>query len=291
MLIDTHAHLNFKAYDQDREEVIKRCQAKPMAVINVGAQYQTSQLAVELAKHHDFLYATIGLHPLHVFDEPFNQDDYRQLITDKVVAIGECGLDFFHPTFQRVGASQLSLEEVIAKQKEIFLKHIQLAKEKNLPLMLHGRNPSTRPAELASLGAGSSAKFVESLRSRDVYREMLEILKQEKIERAVFHCYGGDLATAQTIVSAGYSLGIDGPVTFKKKSEELQQVVKEIPLESLLTETDSCGPYLTPEPHRGQRNEPIYAEFIAQKIAELKGLSTAEVIEQTWQNAKNLFKI
>ena len=134
--------------------------------------------------------------------------------------------------------------------------------------MLHGRN---------------------GLEGRDVYVDMLEILQNEKITKAVFHCFGGSLTMAKKIVEAGFYIGIDGPVTFKNKSEDLQAMVKEIPLTSILIETDA--PYLTPEPHRGERNEPVYVEFIAQKTAELKNLTKEEVIEQTWQNAKKLFNI
>jgi len=268
MLIDTHAHLNFEAYDADRAEVINRCSAKPMAVINVGAQFETSQLAVKLAGEYDFLYASVGLHPIHVFDQEFSLDKYRELITGKVVAIGETGLDFFQPTFNRAGAREASIEEVLTRQKEVFLKQIKLAKDNRLPLILHGRN---------------------GLEGRNVYLEMLEILKGEEATAAVFHCYGGDLATAKEILKQGYFLGTDGPLTFKKKAEELQQLIKEVPLDRLLIETDS--PYLAPEPHRGKRNEPVYVEYVAEKIAELKELTKEEIIKATWQNAKKLFKL
>ncbi len=270
MLIDTHAHLNFKAYDEDRAEVIARCQQKPMQVINVGAQFATSRLAVELADAYEIFYSSVGLHPIHVFDEEFNLRDYQHLIdnSSKVVAIGETGFDFFHPTFDRAGAESQSFDKVINKQKEVFLNHIKLAKENDLPLILHGRN---------------------GIEGRNVYLEMLEILEQEKVTKAVFHFYGGDLKTAQQIIKQGYYLGTDGPLTFKKKAEELQQIMKEIPLENVLIETD-C-PYLAPEPHRGERNEPVYVEFIAEKIAELKNLSKEEVVEQTFQNAKELFNL
>lgn len=267
MLIDTHAHLNFEAYDEDREDVIKRCQAKPVAVINVGAQLYTSRLAVKLVKEDNF-YSSVGLHPIHVFDEEFNEGEYQSLINDKVVAIGETGFDYYHPTFERTGADQQSIEKIIAKQKEVFIKSIDLAKKNNLALICHGRN---------------------GLEGKDVYQDILEILKSEKVERAVVHCFGGDLKTAQEIINQGYYIGIDGPVTFKKKAEEIQQIAKEIPLDKILIETD-C-PFLAPEPYRGKRNEPIYVEFVAEKIAELKGISKEEVIEQTWLNAKNLLKL
>lgn len=268
MLIDTHAHLNFRGFDDNRDAVIARCQAREMSIINVGANFETSRLAVELADHYGLFYAAVGLHPIHVFDEEFEESDYQGLIKDKVVAIGESGFDYYHPTFGRGGADKKPIEEIIAKQKEVFLKSIKLVKENDLVLICHGRN---------------------GLAGKDAYQDILEILKSEKVERAVIHCYGGDLETAKKIIKQGYYLGIDGPVTFTKKAEELQRVAKNIPLDKILIETD-C-PYLTPEPYRGQRNEPIYVEYVAQKIAELKNISKEEVIEQTWQNARDLFRL
>ena len=260
--------MNFEAYDDDRGEVIKRCEDKKMKVINVGAQFATSRLAVQLAEDYEILYAAVGLHPIHVFDEDFNSDDYQRLIDNstKVVAIGETGFDFFHPTFNRAGAGEKSIDEVLAKQKEVFLNQIKLAKQNNLPLILHGRN---------------------GLEGRNVYLEMLEILKAAKAERAVFHCFGGDLVMAEAIIGQGFYIGADGPLTFKKKAEELQSMIAKLPLDKILIETD-C-PYLAPEPRRGKRNEPAYADYVAAKIAELKHLAKEEVIERTWQNAKNLF--
>ena len=161
-----------------------------------------------------------------------------------------------------------TIEEVIKRQKEVFEAHIDLALKNNLPLILHGRN---------------------GLAERNVYLEMLDILKAKGADRAVFHFFGGDLATAKTLVQAGYFIGTDGPLTFDKKSEELQAIIRDIPLDKVLIETDS--PYLAPEPFRGQRNEPVYVEQVAKKIADLKNLTLEEIIEQIWQNAKNLFKL
>jgi len=268
MLFDTHAHLNFEAYDNDRQLVIDRCEEAGMKVINVGANFATSRLAVELADDYNNLYAAIGLHPIHVFDEDFDFKDYQSFLSEKIVAIGETGLDYYHPTFKRAGAEDNSLEKVLARQKEIFLQFIDFAKKCDLPLICHGRN---------------------GLSGKEVYLEMLETLLIERVERAVFHCYGGDLETAYKIIDAGYYLGIDGPVTFTKKAEELQNLAKNIPLAKILIETD-C-PYLTPEPHRGERNEPIYVEYVAEKIARLRNISKKEVIEQTGENAKTLFKL
>jgi len=266
MLIDTHAHLNFEAFNSDRDEVIERCQKKGMSIINVGAQFETSKLAVELAEIYSNLYVAIGLHPLHVFDEEFNETDYQDLINEKVVAVGEIGFDYYHPTFEREVADSKTIEEVIKKQEEVFIKQVRFAKKNNLPVICHARN---------------------GVEGKDVYQDILKILATEKVSKAVVHFYGGDLKTAQKIVAQGYYIGIDGPVTFKKKADELQVIAKTIPLENILLETD-C-PWVTPEPHRGERNEPIYVELIAEKIAELKGFTKEEIIEQTYINAQKLF--
>ncbi|MBU1036443.1 TatD family hydrolase [Patescibacteria group bacterium] len=267
MLIDTHAHLNFKAYKDDFEQVVKRCQKKKMSVVNIGAQFSTSKRAADFAQKYDFMYAAIGLHPIHIFDEIYEAEAYQNLIHDKVVAIGETGFDYYHVD-EILTKGAKSIEEISNKQQEVFLQHLKLAKKNDLALICHGRN---------------------GVEGREVYSEMLEILKQEKVERAVFHCYGGDLTIAEKIVENGYYIGIDGPVTFQKKAEEIQKIATEIPLENILIETD-C-PYLSPEPHRGKRNEPIYVKYVAEKIAELKKISKEEVIEQMWQNAKELFRI
>jgi len=268
MLVDTHAHLNFEAFDDDRDQVIERCENQGMKIINVGAQFETSRLAVELAEDYNILFAAIGLHPIHVFDEDFHFHDYQNLLSGKVVAVGETGLDYYHPTFKRAGAETRSVQEVIAKQREVFIEHINFAKECDLPLICHGRN---------------------GLADKNAYQDILETLLEYKVQRAVIHCYGGNLQTAWRIIDSGYYIGIDGPVTFIKKAEQLQAIAQEIPLEKILIETD-C-PYLAPEPFRGKRNEPIYVEHVAEKIAKLKNISKEEVIEHTWQNAKDLFRL
>ncbi len=265
MLIDSHAHIDFEAYADDREDIIKHCQDKGMKVINVGAQYETSKFTVELAQKYDFLYATVGLHPIHVYDEEFNIKEYQALIDNKkrVVAIGECGFDYFY-----IKESGKSIEELKIKQKEVFLKHIELAKNNDLPLMLHGRN-------------GKNGEMA--------YKDILEVLKGQDCHNGMIHCYGGDIQEAEAFLKQGFHIGFTGIITFKKKAEELQEIAKMVPMDKLIIETDS--PYLSPEPHRGERNEPINVEFVARKIAELKNISYDEVVEQTGQNSINLFKL
>jgi len=261
MLIDTHAHLNFEAYKNDLNDVIKRCNELKMAVINVGAQFETSQKAQELTKYENF-YASLGLHPIHVFDEDFFVNDYKQLISEKVVAIGETGLDYFH-----IKEKNISLDKVLEKQKQVFISHIDLAKSNNLPLILHGRN---------------------SVDVQTCYSDMLRILKSDNYNNAVVHCFGSNLDDAKAVLNFGLYIGFTGIITYKNATD-LREVVKFAPLDKILIETDS--PYLAPQKYRGERNEPSYVIEVARQIAEIKNLSLKKVIDSTWENAKKLFNI
>jgi TatD DNase family protein len=263
MLIDTHAHLNFEAYDKDRGDVIQHCLDYPMAVINIGSQYNTSQEAIKLSKNKNF-YNAVGLHPIHVFDEEFKIKDYQKLINEKTVAIGETGFDYFHIKKNK------PLFEVLEKQRKVFEKHIQLAKDNDLPLVCHGRNSK------------------DDFALQTVYFDILKTLENSNYTKGVVHCFGGTIHEAQSIINAGMYIGFTGVITFPK-TDELTYIIKEIPLEKILIETDS--PYLTPQTHRGERNEPIYVQEVAQKIADIKGIKVEEVIKQTWKNSKKLFKI
>ena len=259
MLVDSHTHLNFKAYDDDLPEVINRCQQAKMALINVGAALDSSQKAIALANENKNFYASIGLHPIHVLDEEFKVEDYQKLIDEnpgKIIAIGETGFDYFHNP------------DIKEKQKEIFLQHIELAKKNNLALIIHGRNDKEN-------------KF-------DVYQDIYDILKQSKIDRAVMHCFGGNLDQAKQIIDLGVYLGFTGIITFDKTGV-LAEIVKIIPLDKILIETDA--PYLAPVPFRGKRNEPAHVKFVAEKIAEIRNMSVEEIIEITGNNAIKLFNI
>jgi len=287
MLIDTHAHLNFQAYDQDLAEVIQRCHQAEMKIINVGAALDTSQKAIELAKQENNFYAAIALHPIHVYDEEFEIINYQKLIDQhpkQVVAIGETGLDYFHLNeILKKGAA--SIKEIKIKQKQIFQEHIQLAKDNNFALIVHGRNGD----------------------DQNVYQDIFNILENNKYFKGVIHCYGGSLAEAKQFVQAGFYLGFTGVITFgppsrkasedqlikKKKvvdkTEDLREIVKWMPLDKILIETDA--PYLTPVPFRGKRNEPVNVKYVAEKIAEIKNKSVQEIIEITGQNAIKLFNL
>ncbi|MBU1203426.1 TatD family hydrolase [Patescibacteria group bacterium] len=269
MLIDSHAHLNFEAYKDDLSDVIGRCRQAGMQVINVGAAYDTSRKAVNLALAESNFFSSIGLHPIHVYDEEFKPDDYQDLITSgkaKVVAMGETGFDYFH-LWQCLEKGAKSIEEIKAKQEEVFRAHIRLAKDNDLALIIHGRN-------------GKEDKTAYA----DIYR----VLKDEGIKRAVVHCYGGDLKEAKKFVELGIYLGFTGIVTFDKTGV-LEEIVKWIPSDKMLIETDA--PYLTPIPYRGQRNEPAYVRQVAEKIAQIKNLSTKEIIEISGNNAIELFHL
>ncbi len=264
MLIDTHAHLNFEAYDRGMGDVIKRCLDYPMAVINIGSQYQTSKKAVQLSKNDNF-YNAIGLHPIHVNDEKFSEAKFQKLINSKTVAIGETGFDYFH-----IKDEKEPLFKILEKQREVFEKHIQLAKDNDLPLVCHGRNSK------------------DDFSLQTVYFDILKTLEHNNYTKGVVHCFGGTIHEARSIIDSGMYLGFTGIITFPK-TDELTYVIKEISLDKILIETDA--PFLAPQKYRGERNEPIYVQEVAQKIADIKDIKVEEVIQQTWENAKKLFKI
>ncbi|HNV96900.1 MAG TPA: TatD family hydrolase [bacterium] len=268
MLIDTHAHLNFKAFKNDLEDVYKRCEDAEMSVINVGAQFGTSKRAVEITKYKNF-YASLGLHPIHVFDEDFIIEDYRKLINEKTVAIGETGLDYFHSPKSEENNKPIT-KTVIDKQVEVFEQHIKLAKELDLPLILHGRNSS------------------DDFALQTVYFDLCKILDNHNYYNGVFHCFAGSQMEAKTIIDNGMYIGFTGIITYPN-AQNLRDIVNYVPIDRILIETDS--PYLAPQKYRGESNEPIYVKEVALQIAEIKNLSLEVVIEATRNNAKKLFKL
>ncbi len=275
--IDIHSHVNFKAFDADRDAVVYRALEQDTWMINVGTQIDTSKAAVELAnKYIEGVYAIVGLHPIHTgasyHDEKelgeggaeftsrgeiFDKDLYRELLKDpKVVGIGECGLDYYRCD-----------TEYIEKQKEAFIAQIELANEFNKPLMLHIRNNKEKP------------EF-------NAYIDALEILKQYAKVKGDVHFFAGGLAEAKAFVDFGFTLSFTGVVTF---THDYDEVIRQTPLEMIMTETDA--PYITPVPYRGKRNEPSYVREVTKKIAEIKGLSEDEVATAIVANAKRVFAI
>lgn len=246
MLIDTHVHLNFNAFKNDFDKVIKRSLAEDIWMINVGSNHDTSKKAVEIAEKYNGVFAAIGLHPIHAKDEDFNASKYRSLCqSDKVVAIGEIGLDYFkdYGLFKD-------------KQKEVFLQQLDLAEELDLPVIIH---------------------------CRMAHDDLLEILNDKL--GGVIHCFTGDWNEAKQYLDMGFYLGING-IIYKR---DLEEVIKNTPLEKILIETD-C-PYLTPPQAGVERNEPIFIKYIVQEIAKIKNMDFQEVAKTTFQNAKNLFRI
>ena len=254
MLFDSHAHLTDNRFDSDRKDVIEKAiQAGISGIINPGACMKSSEASVELSKEYDLIYAAVGIHP-HDAKEA-KEADYDKLRCwlqnePKVIAVGEIGLDYYY---------DFSPKDV---QREVFIRQLQLAKETGLPVIIH---------------------------NRDSHGDMMEILRREaRGVKGVLHCYSGSVEMARELLQMGFYLSFAGPLTYKNAAK-LPDVVKEVPLERILIETD-C-PYLTPQPYRGKRNEPSYVRFVAEKIAELKGKSWQEVAETTKENTLLLFNI
>jgi len=254
MLFDTHVHLNDVKYNEDLLEVIERAHSEGVSkMIVVGYDQKSNQKALELAETYDFIYAAIGWHPvdaIYLTDELFAQLEL-QVQHPKVVAVGECGLDYYWDTSPR---------EI---QEAVFIKQIELAKRINKPLAIH---------------------------TRDSIADTLAILKEydAKVVGGVMHCFSGSVEMAKEFVKLKFKISLGGPVTFKN-GRRPQAVAKEIPLKELLIETDA--PYLTPHPYRGKRNEPFYISLVAKQIAEIKEIAYEEVCEQTMKNGLELFKI
>jgi TatD DNase family protein len=309
MLVDSHCHINFISYKADGDEVIKDFLRENYALVVVGSQESTSLRAIEYAnKYERGVYASVGLHPIDLVDEAedtivmdgepytfknrqedFDQEKYRQLAqsSPKVVAIGEVGLDYYY--FDKFPKDKWP--EFKLKQEEALRGFIALAEELDKPIIFHGRDPKNGGADVELLGLADD----QGVGGVDygAYGDMLRIVKDEiskgRKVRGVIHCFGGNLEQAKEFEKLGFYIGFTGIITFKKKVEKLQEIVKEIPLGKILIETDA--PFLSPEPYRGKRCLPQYVEFVAKKVAELKGVSYEEVAEVTTANARKLFGI
>lgn len=298
-LIDTHSHLNFNVFKEDLDETIKRTLAEDVWIINVGSQSSTSERAAQIAENYkEGVFATVGLHPSHLCEsrideseleninvktraEEFDYDFYKKMANmargtldkfgkgapchafKRVVAIGECGLDYTYLP------KDCDHEAEIKKQKDAFRAQIKLAKELDLPVIIH---------------------------SRDTYEDTLAILKEEANGlRAVLHCFVGDWNQAREYLKLGFFISFTGIITFKikgdlaEKQNDLLEVAEKMPLDRIMIETDA--PYLSPDPCRGKRNEPLFVEFVARKIAEIRSLSYEEVAKQTTKNAIGFFKL
>ncbi|PWW19033.1 TatD DNase family protein [Cytobacillus oceanisediminis] len=254
MFFDTHAHLNAEQYNEDLKEVIDRALSEGVSnIVVVGFDRPTIEKAMELTEKYEFIYASVGWHPVDAIDMTEEDLQWIEELSrhPKVVALGEMGLDYYWDK---------SPKDV---QKEVFRKQIRLAKKVKLPIVIH---------------------------NRDATADIVEILKEEGAGEVggIMHCFSGSPETAKECVDMNFYISLGGPVTFKnaKKPKEVADV---IPLEKLLIETD-C-PYLAPHPFRGKRNEPSYVKLVAEQIAEIKGVSVEEVASATTVNAKKLFGI
>jgi len=262
MLIDSHAHIQLKNFNNDREAMLARAKKAGVGcIITIGFDLETSVSAISLAEKYDFVYATVGMHP---HDAKLLNDGtiekFRELAQHpEVVALGEMGLDYYR---------NLSPRPV---QQKAFETQLQLAHELNLPIIVHDRD---------------AHEDIMKILRRYVRRENRK--NGEKNSRGVLHCFSGDIDMAKEALDLGFYISIAGPVTYPKSSS-LQRVAREVPIDSLLLETD-C-PWLTPQFRRGKRNEPAYVKAIAEKVAELRSVSVTTVADATTANVKNLFGI
>ena len=251
MIFDTHAHYDDEQFDEDRDELLKSMQDLGVGtIVDVSATYESCEKVLALAGKYPHVYAAIGVHPDEVGE--LNEDKIQHMkelcCNKKVVAVGEIGLDYYWD------------KENHDLQKEWFIRQLDLARKKEKPVIIH---------------------------SREAAADTMEIMKEYASGlRGVIHCYSYSAEMAKEYVKMGYYIGIGGVVTFKN-AKKLKQVVQEIPLESIVLETD-C-PYLAPVPYRGKRNSSLYLPYVAEEIAALKGAAAEDVVLQTEENARKLY--
>lgn len=253
MIFESHAHYDDEAFNEDRDRLLSSMRDNGVEyIVNVSADFESIDPIYELTQKYDFVYGTVGVHPGAAKNMTQERFEYlkKAALRDKIVAIGEIGLDYYWEK-----------EEVQkAKQKEWFVKQLQLAKDVNKPVIIH---------------------------SREAAADTLDIMKQEWADRkAVIHCYSYSAEMAKVYAKMGYYFGIGGVLTYKN-ARTLVETVEYVPIEQLLLETD-C-PYLSPVPNRGKRNDSSNLRFVAEKIAEIKNMSYDAVVEITEQNAKRFF--
>lgn len=253
MIFDTHAHYDDEQFKEDRDELLASMPSMGVGtIVNVSATYESCKEAVALAQKYPHVYAAVGVHPDEVGalnDETFAEMK-KLFAEDKVVAVGEIGLDYYWDN------------ESHEVQREWFVRQLELAKELDLPVLIH---------------------------SREAAADTMYVMKNyAKGLGGVIHCYSYSKEMAEEYVKMGFYIGIGGVVTFKN-AKKMKEVVEAIPMDRILLETD-C-PYLAPEPFRGRRNQSSYLQYVAEKIAELKGLSVEEVIAQTEANARRMYRL
>lgn len=251
MIIDSHAHYDDEAFEEDRDNLLQSMQSNGIEkIINVGANIKGSRASIALSERYPFIYAAVGVHPSDTEEMDEEKIAWLKEVSkkEKVVAIGEIGLDYYWPEPDR---------EI---QKKWFIRQMELAQEVNLPVIIH---------------------------SRDAAQDTIEILKQFPAN-GVIHCYSYTKESAKEFLKIGYYFGIGGVLTFKN-AKKLKEAVMEIPMDRILLETDS--PYLAPEPNRGKRNSSLNIPYVVKELAQLKGISEEEVINITTVNTKKLFHL
>ena len=252
MYFVSHAHYDDERFDEDRESLIESLREKGVDfIVNAAADMKSCHTSLALAEKYPFIYSSVGVHPHDVKElTEANIEEMRRLAQNaKVVAIGEIGLDYYYDNSPR------------EDQRKWFKVQLELAKELDLPVIIH---------------------------SRDASQETFDIIMESGVKEGVIHCFSGSYELAKEYVKRGFYLGIGGSLTFKNAKKTVE-VVEGIDLDHILIETD-C-PYLTPVPHRGERNDSSYLKFVVEKIAEIKGISTDEVAQVSSENAKKLFRI
>lgn len=252
-IVDSHSHIDDEKFDIDREEVVSLFDENKIDfIVDPASDVKSSEKIVEIVKKFSRVYGAVGIHPHEV--EDITDDDLKKIynlsFSNKIVAIGEIGLDYYYDNSPR------------EKQKEIFRKQLEIAKKRNLPVIIH---------------------------TREAMQDTFDILSEFKGDiTGVMHCYTGSFEMAKKFINLGFYISISGVVTFKNATN-VREMAKKIPLDNLLIETDS--PYLTPEPNRGKRNESKFVWLVAQKLSELKNIEINNLIYNTNSNARNLFKI
>lgn len=279
-LIDTHCHLNLQNYKDDADEVIKRSLESGVEIIIVGTDYKSSKRALDLAnRYQKGVYAAVGLHPGSLEDrierwsgesheiagETYNSVAYQQLAKfPKVAAIGEIGLDYFQPDMDKA-----DLDAFKKRQKQVLWDQLELALQLKLPVIIHCRQAHDDLLEMLT-------------RFKRQYKDLLPPLKPW----GVIHCFSGDEKLAWQYFSLDMCISFTGLITFSKQWDSL---IKKMPSDRLLIETDS--PFLTPEPYRGKRNEPLLVKYVAERVAAIRGSSLERVAEFTSDNARHLFNL
>jgi len=253
MFIDTHTHLQFESYDKDRELVIQRAIKNDIdAVITIGTDLKSSNDALDLAKKFAVVYASVGIHPNDCINTSSNDLDELEKMAQKDKAIA----------IGEIGLDYYRQYSPKEKQKDVLRKQIQLARKLGLPIIIH---------------------------NRDAHEDIYKVLKEERAEEisGVFHSFSGDITFLKSILALNYHVSFTGPVTFKNTN--YNKLIDYVPLEQLLLETDS--PFLAPVPFRDKRNEPSFIRYIAEKVAQVKGITLEKLAEITSDNAKNLFQL